>query len=378
VWFAIARAAGDGDDLVIDDATAVDTALPVASTMMMADSGEVQLGTRLPAGARLHVDGAPVSTAAVKLPTGTHTLSLTAPGYREATQKVTVRAQRTLVWTPQLVRVATSGGSVSPPATRRPAPVRSPTAAPSTPATSRPSDPYADSSRARVDSTPRQALTDVTTVSCGSLFARLEWSRARIACEEEANRGSVAAQRALGTIHERGLGVSPNAGLAAHWYTKAADAGDAVAQFRLGAMLFSGTGVKKNERQAVVWFRRAADQQHQDAMYMLAQSLERGEGVKKNESEALAMFTRAAELGHPRAQTKLGSLYAAGHIVSRDDRTSVAWFRKAADQKYAEAQYRLGDMYARGLGVPRSDDEARRWFTLAAAQGHERARKALR
>ncbi len=388
IWFAVSRAGAD-DDLLMGDPSVVDTTAPIASTMMAVDSGDVQIDVQLPRGARVLVNGAAASGKMLRLPAGTHTLSLTAPGYRDATQEVTVRTQQTLVWTPQLVRVSSSGGAVAspksrPPEPRRPAPARptpSPTTRPASPTARSTTNAYGDSAQPasvaanRRDTTP---LTDLTAVSCGSLFARLEWPRARVVCEEEARRGSVTAQRTVGTIHERGLGVNPNAAVAFQWYAKAAEGGDAIAQYRAGLLLFEGRGVSRDQAQAVTWFRRAADQQQLDAMYMVGQALERGQGVRKNASEALAVFTRVAELGYPRGQTKMGSLFEAGDIVTKDDRAAVAWFRKAAEQQYAEAQYRLGEMYARGKGVARSDAEAKRWFSLAAAQGHERARKALR
>lgn len=389
IWFAVSRAGAD-DDALMADPSVVDTTAPIASTMMGVDSGNVEIDVQLPRGARILVDGTAASGRSLRLPAGTHTLSLTAPGYRDATQAVTVRTQQTLVWTPQLVRVATSGGAVASPTSRDPEPRRSTPARPSPSPTTRAAPPPARSTTAYLDSSPpvsvaanrrdttTSPLSDLNTVSCGSLFARLEWPRARVVCEEEAKRGSIVAQRTVGTIFDRGLGVGPNAAIAFQWYAKAADGGDAIAQYRAGLLLFEGRGVKKDQAQAVTWFRRAADQQQLDAMYMVGQALERGQGVRKNVSEALAMFTRVAELGYPRGQTKMGSLFEAGDIVARDDRAAVAWFRKAAEQQYAEAQYRLGEMYARGKGVARSDAEAKRWFSLAAAQGHERARKALR
>ena len=384
IWFAATRQSRDDDVFLMGAAGLVDSTAPIASTMLTSDSGDVEVGVRLPTGARIRVDGTPVSGRAFRVATGEHTLTLSAPGYKDVTQQVTLKPQQSLVWTPQMARLTEAGGSVVTPE-RRPVVIPRPTPpapARTTPTTRQPapridsSPPVSVAMTSGRDSTP--TLTDVSAVTCGSLFARLEWSRALATCEEEAKRGSVVAQRTVGTIHERGLGVNPNAQAAAQWYAKAAEGGDAVAQFRLGAMLFSGTGIKKNEKQAIVWMRRAADQQHLDAMYALGQALERGEGVKKNQSEALALFSRTAELGYPRGQTKLGSLFAAGDVVARDDRVAVSWFRKAADQGFAEAQYRLGDMYARGLGVAKSSAEADRWFTLAAAQGHERARKALR
>jgi TPR repeat protein len=386
IWFAATRASRDDDALLIGSAGLLDSSAAISSTILAADSGDVEIGVRLPSGANVRLDGSPVSGNAFRVSTGPHTLTLAAPGYRDVTQQVSVRKQQSLVWTPQLARLSEVGGSVETSDRRTPNATR-PVVAPSRASQSaRAATPRIDSSppvsvaaTTRVDTASAPALTDVTAVSCGSLFARLEWTRALSTCEDEAKRGSVSAQRTVGTIHERGLGVSPNAQTAAQWYAKAADAGDAIAQFRLGSLLFFGkNGVKKNEKVGLGWIRRAADQQNVEALYTLGQALERGDGVKKNPSEALALFTRTAELGFPLGQTKVGSLFAAGDIVARDERTAVSWFRKAADQGFAEAQYRLGDMYQQGRGVARSDAEADKWFALAAAQGHERARKALK
>ena len=358
IWFAATRASRD-NAFLIGSAGLLDTTAAISSTMLASDSGDVEVGVKLPSGANVRVDGVAVSGNAFRIATGPHTLTLTTPGYRDVTQQVTVRKQQSLVWTPQLARLSAAGGSVVTPERRPPNATRPVVTPPhSVQSTTKQTTPHIDSSppvsvaaTTRADSVSPSALTDVTAVSCGSLFARLEWSRALTACEEEATRGSVVAQRTVGTIHERGLGVNPSAQTAAQWYAKAADGGDAIAQFRLGAMLLSGTGVKKNEKVGLGWIRRAADQQHLGAMYALGEALEHGEGVKKNPSEALGLYTRTAELGYPRGQTKVGSLFAAGDIVARDDRTAVSWFRKAADQGFAEAQYRLGDMYARGIGV---------------------------
>ena len=384
VWLST-RASGS-DDGMLGDPSLIDTTAPIVSSMLVADSGEVQVGGDHSTGSVFRVDGSRVSGTTYRVAAGAHTLSLSAPGHVTATQQVNVRGGQTLLWAPQLARVTTAAGTVAPNERPRPTPRRPDASAPprSTQPVTRPAAPYIDSSppvalaATRGDSAGNTRLTDVSLVSCASLFSRLEWTRALGTCEQEAKAGGVAAQRTVATIFERGLGIQPNPKTAAQWYAKAADGGDAVAQFRLGAMLRAGSGLKKNEKLAVTWLRRAADQGHIDALNTLARALERGEGVKRNHSEALALYTRSAELGSAYSQTKLGSLSAAGDIVAHDDKAAVTWFRKAADQGFAEAQYRLGDMYARGRGVARSDVEARRWFNLAAAQGHEQARKALR
>ena len=91
------------------------------------------------------VDGAAVSGHPFRLSAGSHTLTLSAPGYRDATQQVTVKKQQSLVWTPQLMRVTAAAGNVAT-AQRQPLATNRPGTVPrSTQATSRQSTPRIDS-----------------------------------------------------------------------------------------------------------------------------------------------------------------------------------------------------------------------------------------
>lgn len=75
-----------------------------------------------------------------------------------------------------------------------------------------------------------------------------------------AERGSADAQFKLGTLYERGDGVTQNNEQAVTWYRKAADQGNLYAQNNLGHMYMGGRGVPKDHAQAMFWYEKAANQ----------------------------------------------------------------------------------------------------------------------
>ena len=75
-----------------------------------------------------------------------------------------------------------------------------------------------------------------------------------------AEDGCAPAQRALGSLYERGQGVEKNTANAFEWTKKAAEQNDPVAMFNLACYHDKGFGVKKNQQTALTWYRKAAVQ----------------------------------------------------------------------------------------------------------------------
>jgi len=73
-----------------------------------------------------------------------------------------------------------------------------------------------------------------------------------------ADSGDLEAQVIVGEIYERGMGVAPDYGQAAHWYRLAADGGSRRAQINLGHLHETGQGVTRDPAVALDWYRRAA------------------------------------------------------------------------------------------------------------------------
>ena len=111
---------------------------------------------------------------------------------------------------------------------------------------------------------------------------------------KDAAAGDAAAQFAIGTSYNEGLGVVANASLAFMWFRRAADAGDRDAQNNVGVFYKKGTGVARNVSAAVELFRRAAHAGSPLAMLNAAELLCRGvrgvDGVAANATEATDWF----------------------------------------------------------------------------------------
>ena len=68
------------------------------------------------------------------------------------------------------------------------------------------------------------------------------------------------AQRALGVMYSKGLGVEQDHAKAVEWTRKAAEQGSARAQCKLGFHYEFGDGVEQDDTQAAEWYRKAAEQ----------------------------------------------------------------------------------------------------------------------
>ena len=92
-----------------------------------------------------------------------------------------------------------------------------------------------------------------------------------------AEDGCAPAQRALGSLYERGQGVEKNAENAFEWTKKAAEQNDPVAMFNLACYHDKGFGAKKNQQTALTWYRKAADYGHPEAAALTASLIETGD-----------------------------------------------------------------------------------------------------
>ena len=138
-------------------------------------------------------------------------------------------------------------------------------------------------------------------------------------------------------------GVEKSEAEAVAWYRRAAEQGLAGAQFSLGSMYDRGIGVTADHLEAAKWIRLAAEQGYVIAQFALGSMYDIDDHVPSNAAETAAQYERATE--------------------------AVKWYRRAAQQGYALAQYNLGMLYQDGIGVPRDDEVALMWFEIAAAQG---------
>jgi uncharacterized protein len=186
------------------------------------------------------------------------------------------------------------------------------------------------------------------------------------------------AERALGVMYIRGVGVAQDYAVGMRWLRLAADKGLADAQNEVGILYQQGLGVERNEAEAVRWFRRAADQGGLlVAQNNLADCYVLGLGVPQDFGEAFKWYRIAADQGSSYAENVMGVAYEHGFHVAQDDAEAFRWYRRAANKIYDRAgntwihtpQYNIAAMYASGRGTAQDYVKALMWFALAVGFG---------
>ncbi|WP_455200015.1 tetratricopeptide repeat protein [Kaarinaea lacus] len=81
-----------------------------------------------------------------------------------------------------------------------------------------------------------------------------DYREANQAFKKLAESGQVEAQRYLGQMYDKGLGVPQNYQKAVSWYERAAKQKDPAAQYHLGLKYANGHGVKEDQFRAYIWF----------------------------------------------------------------------------------------------------------------------------
>ncbi len=115
-----------------------------------------------------------------------------------------------------------------------------------------------------------------------------------------AEDGCAPAQRALGSLYERGQGVEKNAANAFEGTKKAAEQNDPIAMFNLACYHDKGFGVKKNQQIALTWYRKAAEYGHPEAAALIASLIETGDrGLEKDMDEAVRWYQAIGMTGIP-------------------------------------------------------------------------------
>ena len=193
-----------------------------------------------------------------------------------------------------------------------------------------------------------------------------------------ADQDNPQAERFLGIMYVKGLGVPQDYALAMRWLRLAADKGVPDAQNEVGLLYQQGQGVERNQAEAVKWFRLAADQGGLVvAQNNLADSYVLGLGVPQDFGEAFKWYRIAADQSSSYAENVLGVAYEHGFYVAQDDAEAFRWYRRAANKMYDRPgstwihspQYNIGAMYAAGRGTAQDQVRALMWFTLAIAFG---------
>ncbi|HET7086275.1 MAG TPA: hypothetical protein VFI23_15975 [Rhizomicrobium sp.] len=125
---------------------------------------------------------------------------------------------------------------------------------------------------------------------------------------QAAEKGQPVAQYRLGTLYERGQGVTADAAKAMHWYELSANQGNRKAMHNLAVAYTAGAAGKKNMTEAARWFAKAAALGLSDSQFNLAVLYERGDGVPQSLVDAYKWYSVAASSGDAESKARIGVL----------------------------------------------------------------------
>ncbi|HVW73495.1 MAG TPA: hypothetical protein VHC39_07635 [Rhizomicrobium sp.] len=121
---------------------------------------------------------------------------------------------------------------------------------------------------------------------------------------QAAEKGQAVAQYRLGTLYERGQGVTADPAKAAHWYEMAANQGNRKAMHNLAVAYAS----RKDMANAARWFAKAAALGLSDSQFNLAVLYERGDGVPQSLTDAYKWYSIAAAAGDSESKQRMSVL----------------------------------------------------------------------
>ena len=124
--------------------------------------------------------------------------------------------------------------------------------------------------------------------------------------KNEAQRGTIDAQYALGLVLLKGQGVRRNPKQSLQWFGVAAKAGNTAAMFNLGGMYWEGIGTTANPTMAVYWWNRAAEKRDPASQFNLGLAYYFGRGVPRNPAQATFWIQMAETNGYLGARSVLG------------------------------------------------------------------------
>jgi len=110
-----------------------------------------------------------------------------------------------------------------------------------------------------------------------------------------AEAGYTKAQNALGFMHRKGMGVSPDFVKAQFWYRESAKLGDATGQYSYGEILRKSGVSSEDMRRAQIWLERSANQGNAQAQISLGNIFYNGDGVDKSLLKAAFWFGLAKD-----------------------------------------------------------------------------------
>jgi localization factor PodJL len=183
-----------------------------------------------------------------------------------------------------------------------------------------------------------ETIMGLRNLDAGDSVAAFQW------LEKAALQGQPVAEYSLGTLYERGQGVTASPALALKWYLAAANQGNRKAMHNLAVAYAEGSAGPKNTQEAARWFAQAAALGLSDSQFNLAVLYERGDGVPQSLINSYKWYSIAAAGGDAESKARIAMLKNQLSATDRDAAERAAQnFRPEALNRIANVPPEPGD-----------------------------------
>ncbi len=183
-----------------------------------------------------------------------------------------------------------------------------------------------------------ETIMGLRNLDAGDSVAAFQW------LEKAALQGQPVAEYSLGTLYERGQGVTASPALALKWYLAAANQGNRKAMHNLAVAYAEGSAGPKNTQEAARWFAQAAALGLSDSQFNLAVLYERGDGVPQSLIDSYKWYSIAAAGGDAESKARIAMLKSQLPATDREAAERAAQsFRPEALNRIANVPPEPGD-----------------------------------
>lgn len=188
---------------------------------------------------------------------------------------------------------------------------------------------------------------------------------------ENAKKGEVEAQAAIGYLYLAGKFVGMDYEKAEFWLKKAAEANDSEAQFNLAYLYHK----QDKFEESLSWYKKSAELGYSEAQLNLALLLT--EDAHFNLDEAIMWFKKAIENGNRKAYFPLAWWYL-NELELNKEEEGLALLKIAAEDQDPDAEFMLGELYETGDLVEKDLEKSKILYKKASFHGSLEALEKLK
>jgi len=210
-----------------------------------------------------------------------------------------------------------------------------------------------------------------------ALYKEARYTEAEPLLAQACAGGSVDACSYLGSMYEKGNGVTKDYSRAVSLYSKSCDAGNANGCNGLGLMFGHGKGVAKDDDRASDLYKKACDAGSAEGCNDLGIMFEAGRGCgafcayyHDHYPEAVSLYSKACDAGISDGCSNLGDMYLNGYGLLEDYPQALMLYSRACDAGSAEGCSSIGLVYQKGYGVQKNKGKAREFYSKGCAMGN--------